>query len=147
MKKCSLLKHNEKDAISFCKECRLYLCNKCENNHLEYLENHHIFKLENKDIIDIFTGFCKEKNHSVELKYYCKNHNILCCAECITKLKGKENGQHSDCDICSIEDIENDKKNKLKENIKRLEDLSIDLQKIINNLKNIIEKFDKKKKN
>ena len=41
------------------------------------------------------------------------------------KLKGKENGQHSDCDICFIEDIEKEKRNKLKDNIKCLEDISI----------------------
>jgi len=146
MKKCSSLKHNENDAISFCQECRICMCNKCENLHSELFQNHHIFKLEkNKDITDIFTGFCKEKNHQTELKYFCKTHNILCCAECITRIKTNVNGQHTDCDICIIEDIENDKKNKLKENIKILEDLSINLQKIINDLKIIIEKIDKNK--
>ena len=74
---------------------------------------------------EIFTGICKEKNHPYELKYFCKTHNKLCCAECIIKIKVKSSGQHADCDVYAIEDIENEKKNKLKENIKCLEDLSI----------------------
>ena len=114
MQKCSSLKHNENDAISFCQECRICMCNKCENYHSELFQNHHIFKLDkNKDIADIFTGFCKEKFHQVELKYFCKTHNILCCAECTTKVKTNYSGQHQDCDVCTIENVENDKKNKL----------------------------------
>jgi len=146
MKKCSSLKHNENDAISFCQECSICMCNKCENLHSELFQNHHIFKLDKyTDIADIFTGFCKEKNHQVELKYFCKTHNILCCAECTTKIKKNYSGQHHDCDICLIEDVENDKKNKLKENIKILEDLSINLQTIINDSKTVFEKVDKNK--
>ena len=148
MNKCSLLKHNENDAISFCQECRICMCNKCENHHSELFQNHQIFKFEkNKDITNIFTGFCKEKNHQVELNYFCKTHNILCCEECITKIKTNYSGNHINYDICIIEEVENDKKNKLKENIKILEDLSINLQNIINDLKIIDEKIVKIKKN
>ena len=86
MKKCSLSSHKENDAISFCQECRIYMCNKCEKLHSELFINHNQFKLEkDKDITEIFTGFCKEKNHPIELKYFCKTHNVLCCAECIIK--------------------------------------------------------------
>ena len=53
-----------------------------------FFQNHQIFKLRKyKDITDIFTGFCKEKKYQVELKYFCKTHNILCCPECIAKIK------------------------------------------------------------
>ena len=41
---------------------------------------------------DIFTGICKEKNHINKLEYFCKNHNQLCCAACITKIKCKGKG-------------------------------------------------------
>ena len=40
-KKCSLKKHSEIDAISFCVECNVYMCNKCLNYHNEFLVNHH----------------------------------------------------------------------------------------------------------
>ena len=63
---------------------------------------------------------------------------MLCCAFCITKIKNKDNGQHKDCDLCLIEDIENEKKNKLKENIENLEKLSLNLQQSINEIKKYI---------
>ena len=80
-----------------------------------------------------------------KLKFFWKNHNKLCCAACITKIKGKEFGQHTDCDICIIEDIEVEKKNKLKENIKNLEDLSNNIEDLINQLKIIFDKVNQNK--
>ena len=60
----------------------------------------------------------------MKLEYYCKDHNILCCAACISKIEGKGNSQHKDCNICFIEDIKEEKKRNLKENIIFLEKLS-----------------------
>lgn len=143
-KKCSLKKHSEIDAISFCVECNVYMCNKCLNYHNEFLENHHKYNLD-KHLDEIFTGICKEENHKKELYYYCKTHNILCCAVCISKIKGKGNGQHSDCVICFIEDIKNEKKNILNENIKNLEEFSKTIDNSIKELKQILEKMNKDK--
>jgi len=146
MEKCSSANHKEIDALTFCGECKIYMCNKCDKFHSEMFQNHNSIKLEKgKDITELFTGFCKEKKHKVELEYFCKNHNELCCAECIAKLKGKEKGQHSDCDVCFIEDIENEKRNKLKENIKYLEDISINLEQKIKELKSIYDKINESK--
>ena len=145
-RKCSLSSHKEIDAISFCYECKIFMCNKCEKLHSEVLENHHQYKIDKEnDINEIFTGLCKEINHQCELKYFCKTHNILCCAECITKIKGKDHGQHTDCDICSIYDIEKEKKNKLEENIQTLEKMFNNLKDTIDKLKNILEKIEKDK--
>ena len=47
--------------------------------------------------------------------------------------------------MCLIEDIENEKKNQLKDNIKLLEDLSDNLQQSINEIKIVIEKIDENK--
>ena len=144
--KCSSINHKENNAISFCGQCRIYMCVKCEKYHSEMFPNHNKFNLEkDKDISEIFTGFCKEKDHINELKYFCKTHNKLCCAECITKIKSKNNGQHSDCILCIIEDIENDKKNQLKQNIKYLEDLSFDLQQKFKEFKLIYENIEMNK--
>ena len=122
------------------------MCHKCEKLHSELFSNHFAIKLgKDKNIDDLFTGLCKEENHSIELKYFCKTHNKLCCAECITKFKGKNHGQHTDCTICSIEDIKNEKMNKLNENIKILEELSTNLQESIKEIKIIFEKNEKKK--
>ena len=142
--KCSLKEHNEFDANSYCQKCEIYMCHKCEKNHLGLCPNHQTIILD-KDISEIFTGFCKLENHQNKLEYYCKIHNVLCCSSCIAKIKTKGNGQHTDCDVCYFEDIFDEKKQNLKNNIKILEDLSNTLQSSINELKVIVEEYTKNK--
>ena len=60
--KCENKDHADINANSFCSECKKYMCNKCEIFHSKLFTNHHLFSLE-KGIEDIFTGFCKIKNH------------------------------------------------------------------------------------
>ena len=146
MKKCSNLEHQESNAILYCYECKIFMCNRCEKSHSDLFKNAHqnkIIKDLNPD--EIFLGICPEENHSLELIYFCRNHNKLCCDRCITKLKYKNNGQHKDCDVCSIEDIEKEKKSKLKENIKCLEELSLTFKQSIEDLKKIFEKINENK--
>ena len=112
-KKCSNKNHLDINAINYCIECNVYLCNKCSNYHSDLFGNHHKYALD-KNIDEIFTGICKEPNHRNELQFYCKQHNKLCCVSCISKIKGKGNGQHTDCNVCFIEDIKDDIKSKLK---------------------------------
>ncbi len=105
--KCSFKDHKEIDAISFCPECMIYMCNKCQNHH-EALFTHNHYNLNKED--EIFTGFCKEKNHQNRLEYFCKEHNQLCCANCLCKVNKKGDGQHKDCDTCDIESIKDKKR-------------------------------------
>jgi hypothetical protein len=140
--KCSSTKHKEIDAISYCQICKIYMCNKCNNIHNELCPNHEIY---NKNLNENISFICKEENHFEELNYFCKNHNTLCCCACLCKIKGKGNGQHTDCDVCFIEDIKDIKKYKLKENIKLLENLSNSFQDSINKLKNILKKINENK--
>ena len=140
--KCSV--HKDTDAIRCCGECITYYCNKCEKHHSEILKNHHTFQID-KDAGELFTGFCKEKNHQKEQNYFCKDHNILCCACCISKIKTRENGKHHDCNVCDINDICDEKKKNLSNNIKNLENLSNVFQSLINDLKKNIEEIDKNK--
>ena len=142
--KCSHIEHGENEAISFCQECKINMCNKCENLHSELFKKHHKYPLD-KDVKEIFTGFCQEENHFKELKYFCKNHNKLCCVACIGKIQDNENGQHKDCDICIIKDIKNEKKIILNENIKFLQDISNNIKKSIKELKQIYEKINENK--
>jgi hypothetical protein len=139
-----LKKHAEIDAIIYCQECDKNMCNKCQNLHSELFDSHHIYKL-NQNLKEIFTGFCKEKNHNKELNYFCKNHNVLCCAVCLCKIEDKGNGNHKNCEVFLINDIQEEKRKKLKENIKLLEELSIDLNKTINQLKNFMENINENK--
>ena len=72
-KKCSKIEHKDIDAISYCQECKIYICNKCSNFHQELFNNHQINILDNNQ--EIFIDICKEKNHPLKLEFYCKNHN------------------------------------------------------------------------
>ena len=142
--KCSLNEHNDVDAIFYCQECRIYMCNECEKTHSGLLKNHHFYEI-NKNINEIFTGLCTEPNHSMNLDYYCKTHNKLCCAACISKIRCKGNGKHKNCKVFYISKIKNKKKNKLEENIKSLKELSIKLEPSIKELKTIFEKIKENK--
>ena len=109
IQKCSRKEHNEIIAIKYCQECKIFMCKECENHHTNLFNEHHLFDLDKKeDFNEIFTGLCKEQNHNIELEFFCKTHNKLCCAKCIAKIKEKGNGEHADCDVCFIEDFEKD---------------------------------------
>ena len=143
-KKCSKKKHSGINAVNYCPECNLYLCNKCLNYHSEILENHFTYNIE-KNLQDIFIDICKESNHKEELEFYCKTHKKLCCAACLSKIKGKGKGQHFNCNVCLIEEIKEEKKNILKENIKYLEDFSAKIDNLINELKNLFQNINESK--
>ena len=143
-RKCSSKKHKDVNEIKFCTECKIYMCNKCENFHSFLFYNHNIYNLNGVD--DLFTEFCKEKNHINKLEYFCKTHNQLCCGLCIAKLNKRGEGQHKDCVICYIDEIKDEKKNKLKENIKILEDLENKFNESMESLKQTFQKMEKKKK-
>ena len=144
-KTCSCQEHKNTEAISYCFKCQIYLCNKCINNHKGLFDNHPIYNLGEINS-QTFTGYCQEENHNIEVEYFCKNHNQLCCGLCICKIKGKGKGQHDNCNICFIEDIKEEKKSKLKDNIKSLEELSEKLEESIKNLKTIFEKVIEKQR-
>ena len=144
IKKCYNQDHQNVEAVYYCLECKIYICNKCENFHSKLFNAHHIYTLD-KNISEIFTGFCKEGNHYDKLEYFCKSHNQLCCSGCIAKIKRKDKGQHSDCEICLIEDIKESKKNILNENLLKLEKLSKNINKLIEDLKSVFEKINQNK--
>ena len=64
---------------------------------------------------------------------------------CISKIKNENFGNHKDCNVCLIEEIKDEKINKLKENINCLENLSKNINESINNLKIISEKINEDK--
>jgi hypothetical protein len=64
---------------------------------------------------------------------------------CISKLKNKGNGQHSECNVCTIEEIKEVKKNIFNENIKYLKDFSEIIEKCISDLKAFFEIISKDK--
>ena len=142
--KCSSLEHKQINANSFCYECNKYLCKKCEILHSKSSMNHKILKVNEKNN-DIFLEFCKEEKHNLELSFFCKTHNILCCPACINKKDTKECGAHKDCDVCQLNEIKNSKLNELQSNIKLLEDLSNSLIKSLETMNQLFSKIKKDK--
>ena len=145
-KKCSFKDHQEVNANSYCRECKIFMCNKCLNLHNQLFPNHHQINLE-ENSNEIFSGICQEKNHKMKLEYFCKTHNILCCSACLSSIKTNGNGKHRDCVTCSLKKIKNIKKNKLSENILYLEKLSNTIEQSINELKNVFKIINENKEN
>lgn len=143
-KKCSSNKHQNIDAISYCFNCKKYLCNKCQIFHTDLFENH-ILSNSEQELNDIFEDICKQENHNIKFEFFCINHNILCCSSCICKIKNEKFGQHTDCDVCLINEIIDEKKGKLEQNIKLLEDLYKNFDKTKKELKDLIEKINRDK--
>ena len=52
--KCSSIEHKEIDAIKYCKECNIYLCNNCATFHSGIFIYHHPYSLDKAQ--NIFTG-------------------------------------------------------------------------------------------
>lgn len=141
--KCSSKGHH--DAVIFCQDCHKYMCSICEEYHKGlFNDDHEVSKLEQNGKI-IFNLFCKEAKHKGELKYFCKTHNILCCIQCISKIRDENNGQHNSCDICPIKEIEEEKKNKLKKNIETLDILSENIEDLIEKLKENTQEINNRK--
>ena len=143
-KKCSSKNHEKYDAIIYCQNCNIYLCNKCSKTHSEWFQTHNVYNLNNKKE-EIFTIYCQEKYHSNILEFYCKNHNVFCCAACISKINDQKYGQHSDCDVCSIEEIKEDKKSELNDNIEKLEELLNNLEKSLSPMSELFQKANEDK--
>ena len=59
----------------------------------------------------------------------------------------KRIGLHKNCNVCLIDEIKDEKENKIKSNIKYLEEISNSLNDSINKLKIILKKLSKIKKN
>ena len=143
-KKCSFEEHKNIDAIDYCNECNIYVCEKCKEYHKYLVENNHDKKLQNKENNEMNYEICYEQNHGNRLEYFCKTHNKLCCIACVTKIKGFGNGQHSDCNICFIKDIKEEKRDKLKQNLLYLE-YSSDLNDLIKKIKEAYEIISERK--
>lgn len=144
MKKCP--NHKEIDVVIYCQECNMAFCNKCQQHHSELFKSHSEDILD-KDFTNILSKYCRDEHHNVEFEYFCKTHNQLVCAKCISKFNVKGSGKHSKCDLCIIEDIKDKKKEVLNENIKVLEDLSKNLNNSISDLKKLFSKINEDKEN
>ena len=141
---CSMDEHKEIKALIYCQECQRNMCKSCEQYHSNFLKGHHTYSLD-KNKNEIFTGLCTNKMHSLELEFYCKTHNQLCCAACISKIKSNGKGQHKNCEVYCLTKIKLIKKENLEENINHLEELSNKLEPTIKELNSIFDKINESK--
>ena len=166
-------KRHSSKALKFCKECKIYLCEKCLTNHNE-LFSQHLLEEANKQQKFIVDNNIKCNKHLKEYIEYCKTCKISLCANCINDIKNysthkghivvqykkimdsaKEQNnkmQFSTYDSFSnfINKIEDDFNNQFKDNkkktIKAIETLQELLTKFGEEFKNAMEiKFNKKK--
>ena len=139
VKRCSTKSHWNKRAMKFCFTCNKYFCEICAVSHNKCDRKHELYSIES-DFNLSFTGGCKEGNHPNKLEYFCKTHNNLCCAACLCKIREKGDGQHTECNACHISEIKEDKKIKLKNNIKLLKELTQNVKKMLKEVKKIYER-------
>ena len=144
IKKCYNKAHANKKAVKYCLICNKHLCEICASSHFKCDREHELYSLDN-DLNLNFTGTCNEKNHPNNLDYYCSTHNNLCCAACLCKIKEKGDGQHTECNVCYIGEIKDEKKKILSNNINKLKDLSQKVKKWLKEIKKIYEKTKPKK--
>ena len=138
-KKCSTKAHRNKKAVKKCITCNKYFCELCASSHVKCERKHELFTIES-DTNQSFVNECKESNHKNNLNYFCKTHNNLCCAACLCKINDKGDGQHTKCNACHISEIKEEKKIKLKNNIKILKELSQNSKQMLKNIKKTYEK-------
>ena len=68
IKKFSFNEHDKINALVYCQECKIYMCNKCDNYHSNLFKNHNINKIEN-DMNEIFSEYCKKDNQNFFVKH------------------------------------------------------------------------------
>ena len=84
-KKCSLEKHKDKEAFSYCTKCEKYMCKKCEQIHSDFFESKHsLFIYESKNFENI-----KNNKEISELAQLQIQENIKYLKEFFPKLKEK----------------------------------------------------------
>ena len=69
--KCSCKQHKEFDAISFCEQCKIFMCNKCLNYHKELFEDHQQYNLD-KNNNELFIDICKKMVMRKNLNFFVK---------------------------------------------------------------------------
>ena len=133
--KCSTKNHENQKVYKYCIMCNIFMCHQCFYNHQKLFSNHHLIDV-NDDISKLYTILCKEDLNKYE--YYCRTHNQLFCASC------KEN-KHKNCETNKIEEIKEEKKKNLEQNLNELEILSNNIKERINLTRSFYDKVDKLK--
>ena len=79
-------KRHSSKALKFCKECKIFLCEKCLTNHNE-LFSQHLLEEANKQQKAIVDNNINCKKHLKEFTEYCKTCKLSLCPMCIADQK------------------------------------------------------------
>ena len=126
--KCSICNKNKKEIIgdfSYCTKCKQFLCKLCLGNHIK----HYMIPYQKYD------GLCKI--HSETYAFYCIECKKNICNNCIL-----EHQFHNKIDLSTF-NYSKKSKNKLKEEIKNIENKINDLNSIKQNIITEIDKINK----
>ena len=124
-------KSQEKDIFLFCCKCQKVLCNSCLSNHI---------KISNHTFIDINKYDCLCFKHSNTFSSYCLNCNQNLCIFCLN-----EHQKHKTIQLLNFT-FSNQEKEKLKSEIKKLENLIENIEEIKNLIIQELEKIKKMNK-
>ncbi|KAL3891386.1 hypothetical protein ACJMK2_003648 [Sinanodonta woodiana] len=76
-------------AEGFCVVCKESMCRNCLQVHrkLKMLKYHNIISVEElacnpENVMKLAEGFTCSEHHGEDIKYYCKDHKLPCCATC-----------------------------------------------------------------
>ncbi|KAL3892077.1 hypothetical protein ACJMK2_004314 [Sinanodonta woodiana] len=123
-------------ATYFCKDCARSMCISCKQCHDEFpsLSRHNVVNVsDNADYCfvtaDISTLQACQKHYSKRIKYFCEDHNTLCCNSCVIL-------EHRKCErVCTIEDML-----KLFDIDKKSQEIEVNMAKFKDHLNQIIRK-------
>ncbi|KAK3585818.1 hypothetical protein CHS0354_038337 [Potamilus streckersoni] len=134
-------------SVAFCVDCAEYLCRSCRQNHkLFKISKHHVITDEsvtanqNYESDSEYPAVCHI--HKKPLVYYCNDHKVVCCVQCIP------DGHRKCIKLDDIEDLAKSvsENGSLKEVQDKLEVLSADFQKIQGKREDNLKIVDEQKK-
>lgn len=135
--KCSNQEHKDLPAEFYCPQCKIYMCKTCASFHNNMFSSHNPTPIEPsrpEESLE-FSGLCPlPKHHYAPFDYYCLSHQELCCSACISKINTIGHGNHKDCEVILLREIENKKKNELPNNINELKNLQKKIEELIDEI-------------
>ena len=143
----------KKQAVSYCMNCGIFMCQLCHNYHSESMDydGHHIApiaELKGKESVSLKVqdSLMKCKKHKLELLFYCADCEQLICMYCTVKDHKDHNHDTVEVMAAKLRDDPRDKKviEELKKVEKKLSNKENNIGKMLNDTDVQVKKEDKK---
>lgn len=81
-------KHKENVGEFYCRECKQYLCKMCCSAHedFDFMSGHEVIvasKVNTSEAVLDMKGYDQCEKHNKRVKFFCVEHQILCCSSCV----------------------------------------------------------------